>query len=77
MNHPLLTSDTMSLKGQELLKKIRSDFIGLDTKYKTADGKISRRIYLDTTASSLMMGTDSTIVSKSLLFTKDLMISSC
>ena len=31
MNHPLLTSDTMSLKGKELLSKIRADFIGLDT----------------------------------------------
>ena len=57
MNQSLLTSDTMSLKGTKLLEKIKTDFIGLDTQYKTADGKISRRIYLDTTASSLMMGT--------------------
>jgi len=57
MNYPLLTSDTMSLKGDKLLQKIKTDFIGLDTKYETADGKLSRRIYLDTTASSLMMGT--------------------
>ncbi len=57
MKHPLLTSDTMSIKGKELLDKIKADFIGLDTKYKTVDGKISKRIYLDTTASSLMMGT--------------------
>ena len=57
MEHPLLTSDTMSIKGKQLLDKIKKDFIGLDTKYKTVDGKISRRIYLDTTASSLMMGT--------------------
>ena len=56
MNQPLLTSDTMSLKGTKLLEKIKTDFIGLDTQYKTADGKISKRIYLDTTASSLMMG---------------------
>jgi selenocysteine lyase/cysteine desulfurase len=57
MEHPLLTSDTMSIKGKQLLDKIRKDFIGLDTKYKTVDGQISRRVYLDTTASSLMMGT--------------------
>ena len=57
MEHPLLTSDTMSIKGKQLLDKIKKDFIGLDTKYKTVDGQISRRIYLDTTASSLMMGT--------------------
>ena len=57
MKHPLLTSDMMSIKGKELLDKIKTDFIGLDTKYKTVDGKISKRIYLDTTASSLMMGT--------------------
>ena len=40
MKHPLLTSDTMSIKGKELLNKIKDDFIGLDTKYKTVDGKI-------------------------------------
>ena len=56
MNYPLLTSDTMSLKGKKLLEKIKTDFIGLDTEYQTVDGKLSRRIYLDTTASSLMMG---------------------
>jgi cysteine desulfurase/selenocysteine lyase len=57
MNHPLLTSETMSLKGKKLLDKVKTDFIGLDTQYQTADGKNSKRIYLDTTASSLMMGT--------------------
>ena len=41
----------MSIKGQDLLEKIRHDFIGLDTEYETVDGKKSRRIYLDTTAS--------------------------
>ena len=57
MNHPLLTSETMSLKGKKLLDKVKTDFIGLDTQYQTADGKNSKRIYFDTTASSLMMGT--------------------
>ncbi len=39
-----------------LLSKVAADFIGLDTVYKTADGEKSRRIYLDSTASTLMMG---------------------
>ncbi len=56
MKLPLLTKETMSIKGQDLLEKIRHDFIGLDTEYETVDGNKSRRIYLDTTASSLMMG---------------------
>tara|TARA_X000001036_G_scaffold435472_1_gene476765 strand:+ start:8 stop:1519 length:1512 start_codon:yes stop_codon:yes gene_type:complete len=56
MKLPLLTTETMSIKGQDLLDKIKKDFIGLDTEYETVDGKVSKRIYLDTTASSLMMG---------------------
>ena len=56
MKLPLLTTETMSIKGQELLDQIKDDFIGLDTTYTTVNGKKSRRIYLDTTASSLMMG---------------------
>ncbi len=39
----------------ELLDKIRSQFIGLDTTYKLATGVTSRRIYLDSTASTLLM----------------------
>ena len=57
MNLPVLTSDTMTLKGEELFNRIKNDFVGLNTKYKTADGKILNRVYLDTSASSLMMGT--------------------
>ena len=56
MKLPLLTAETMSIQGQDLLDKIKDDFIGLNTEYKTVDDRISRRIYLDTTASSLMMG---------------------
>ena len=56
MKLPLLTAETMSVQGHELLEKIKDDFIGLDTKYTLADGTVSPRIYLDTTASSLMMG---------------------
>jgi cysteine desulfurase/selenocysteine lyase len=36
-------------------KSIQSDFIGLDTLYTRADGKKTKRIYLDSTASTLMM----------------------
>ena len=39
----------------DLLSKIRTEFIGLDTTYKLATGESSRRIYLDSTASTLMM----------------------
>ncbi len=40
---------------QKILKNIQSDFIGLDTLYTQADGKKTKRIYLDSTASTLMM----------------------
>ena len=56
MKLPILTPETMSLQGQDLLNKIQTDFIGLDTQYKIATGERTNRIYLDTTASSLMMG---------------------
>lgn len=42
-------------KKLEYLKKIQSDFIGLDTLYTRADGKKTKRVYLDSTASTLMM----------------------
>lgn len=41
---------------QKYFKKIQSDFIGLNTLYTRADGKKTKRIYLDSTASTLMMG---------------------
>jgi len=40
----------------KLLNKIKKDFIGLDTNYTLADGRRTRRIYLDSTASTLIMG---------------------
>jgi len=40
---------------KKYLKNIQSDFIGLDTSYTRADGKKTKRIYLDSTASTLMM----------------------
>ncbi len=39
-----------------LIEKIRNDFIGLNTKYEIANGQKTKRIYLDSTASTLMMG---------------------
>jgi len=42
-------------KKLEYLKKIQSDFIGLNTLYTRADGKKTKRTYLDSTASTLMM----------------------
>ena len=44
------------LRGKALLERIRSDFIGLNTEYLQADGQRSRRLYLDSTASTLMLG---------------------
>ncbi|MCH7574181.1 MAG: aminotransferase class V-fold PLP-dependent enzyme [Candidatus Marinimicrobia bacterium] len=45
-----------SVKGAKLLKRVMSDFIGLNTTYPLASGGQSRRVYLDSTASTLMMG---------------------
>ena len=56
MKFPLLTPETMSVTGSELLDKIKDDFIGLETEYSLVNGEKTKRIYLDTTASSLMMG---------------------
>jgi selenocysteine lyase/cysteine desulfurase len=40
---------------KKYFKNIQSDFIGLDTLYTRADGKKTKRVYLDSTASTLMM----------------------
>ena len=50
-----MRSSKTSIKGKRLLDKIRSDFIGLDTLYENVHGEKTRRIYLDSTASSLML----------------------
>tara|TARA_Y100000588_G_C14226990_1_gene913617 strand:- start:145 stop:1644 length:1500 start_codon:yes stop_codon:yes gene_type:complete len=41
---------------EQLLEKIRNDFLGLNTEYNIANGEKTKRIYLDSTASTLMMG---------------------
>lgn len=45
------------LQGAELLRHIATDFLGLETHYPLAGGGSTRRVYLDSTASTLMMGT--------------------
>lgn len=42
--------------GEHLLKSLQQDFIGLDTSYRLADGQTRRRVYLDSAATSLMLG---------------------
>ena len=44
------------MSNNQLLKNLQADFIGLDTQYPLATGEITRRVYLDSTASTLMMG---------------------
>ena len=46
-----------TLRGAELLARIATDFLGLGVRYPLASGGDSRRVYLDSTASTLMMGT--------------------
>ena len=47
-----------------LLEKVKTDFIGLDTVYTLADGTKTSRVYLDSTASTLMMGKAYDLVEK-------------
>jgi len=47
---------TPKLTGQALYEKIKDDFIGLDKEYILANNNKTRRVYLDSTASTLMMG---------------------
>ena len=56
METDTLYPQTLDLNGKALFEKIHTDFIGLDTEYTLANGKTTRRIYLDSTASTLMMG---------------------
>ena len=51
-NNTLATAVTRA----DMLRLVSKDFIGLDTTYPLADGTSRRRIYLDSTASTLMMG---------------------
>ena len=51
-----LNPEVNEIKGEALLNKIKTDFIGLDTEYTLATGETTQRVYLDSTASTLMMG---------------------
>ncbi|MEE9161346.1 MAG: aminotransferase class V-fold PLP-dependent enzyme, partial [Candidatus Neomarinimicrobiota bacterium] len=44
------------LDGEALLRQIATDFLGLETRYRLVSGSATRRVYLDSTASTLMMG---------------------
>ena len=57
MNNTILSTENHTLRGKQLLKKIQPDFVGLNTPYTIATGETTNRIYLDSTASTLMMGT--------------------
>ena len=45
-----------SISKELLHEKIKKDFIGLETKYTVVSGESIKRTYLDSTASTLMMG---------------------
>ena len=47
---------TPQLTGEALYEKVKGDFIGLDKEYLLANGNKTHRVYLDSTASTLMMG---------------------
>ncbi|MEQ8764782.1 MAG: aminotransferase class V-fold PLP-dependent enzyme [Planctomycetota bacterium] len=53
-----ISSDAVkaSLRGAKLLEHVRRDVIGLDTEYRLATGQASRRVYLDSTATTLKLG---------------------
>ncbi len=45
----------VSLRGRSLLERVRRDVVGLETRYRLADGRESRRVYLDSTATTLKL----------------------
>jgi len=52
---PLPDTNVAETAVNDLLPQLRRAFIGLDTRYPLADGSTRRRIYLDSSASTLMM----------------------
>ena len=50
------TERASEVEGGELLERLRASAIGLDTEYTLATGERTRRIYLDSTASTLQLG---------------------
>jgi len=57
MNRSPVDDAATGRKGRDLFHLVAEDFIGLDTTYPVATGAETRRVYLDSTASTLMMGT--------------------
>ena len=53
-----------SISKELLHEKIKNDFIGIDTKYTVVSGESIKRTYLDSTASTLMMGSAYRIASE-------------
>ena len=56
MEIDILIPEIKEEKNTNLFEKVQNDFLGLETNYQIATGEITRRIYLDSTASTLMMG---------------------
>ena len=56
METDTLIHELQEIESTDLLEKVQNDFLGLETNYQIASGEITRRIYLDSTASTLMMG---------------------
>ena len=52
----ILDSDMSAISKELLHDKIKNDFIGIDTKYTVVSGESIKRTYLDSSASTLMMG---------------------
>lgn len=56
MNMPDVTNRGAGAGGSALLRKLRREVIGLDVEYTLATGDRTRRIYLDSTATTLRLG---------------------
>jgi len=56
MDIDILLPEIKEDENTNLFEKVQKDFLGLETNYQIASGDITRRIYLDSTASTLMMG---------------------
>ena len=54
----------MSNQAHELITKLRESTTGIDVEYPLANGKTSRRIYLDSTASTLQLGVVKDVMDK-------------
>ncbi len=61
--------NSLSIKDKtRLLKRLRHTTVGIDTEYRIASGRKSRRIYLDSTASTLQLGLVSDVIARYMPF---------